>query len=303
MARPGYLPDFLAYWLGARQLLAGVNPYDVAPVAAPYHIREPLYYPLPTALAMLPLAPLPAVAAGVLFVALSSALLALGLTREGTARLPLFLSAPFLMAAALGQWAPLLVAGALLPGLGWTAALKPNIGLPMIVYRPTRAAVAGGLLLALAGLLVMPSWPALWLRNVRALPGHPPPLLLFGGPVLALALLRWRRPEARLLLALACVPQMPLFADQLPLFLVPASLRQSLALALASGVAAALWIAGLQPGVHPSEPAARLVVPLLYLPCLAMVLRRPNVGEAPWRPLAALLGRRVLAPPPSSSPE
>jgi len=291
MRRDGYLPDFLSFWLAARQLLSGIDPYTVAAAGPPYFIREPFYYPLSTALALTPLAAVPALPAGAIFVALSSGLLAFAVSKDGVVRLPLFLSLPFVMAAALGQWAPLLIAGALLPGAGWTAVLKPNIGLALVTARPTRAALVGGVALLLLSLVIMPAWPIEWVRNARALPGHAPPVLSLTGALLVLALFRWRRPEGRLLFALGCVPQLPLFADQLPLFLVPATLRQSLVLALSSAVAGALWLSRLQPGMHPSEAAAPLIVPLLYLPCLYMVLRRSNEGTVrEW--LAAFVGGR-----------
>jgi hypothetical protein len=53
---------------------------------------------------------------------------------------------------------------------------------------------------------------------------------------LLIALLRWRRPEARVLAALACVPQTMRFIDQLPLLAVAQSFRQSLLVSLLSYV-------------------------------------------------------------------
>ena len=58
-----------------------------------------------------------------------------------------------------------------------------------------------------------------------------PPLLYWGGPLMLLALLRWRRPEARLLAALSCVPHTPELYESLYLFLVPASMWQGALLA------------------------------------------------------------------------
>ena len=52
-----------------------------------------------------------------------------------------------------------------------------------------------------------------------------------------LAILRWRRPEARLLIALACVPQSMLLYETVPLFLVPRTFRESALLVALSYVA------------------------------------------------------------------
>jgi hypothetical protein len=110
------------------------------------------------------------------------------------------------------------------------------------------------------------------------------PITIIGGPVLLLALLRWRRPEARLLLALAIVPQSILFYDQLLLWLVPATMRQSILLSLLSILALILGERGFPAGAgHAGVTAAYapMIMALLFLPCLIMVLRRPNVSDGP----------------------
>jgi hypothetical protein len=116
-----------------------------------------------------------------------------------------------------------------------------------------------------------------------------------------LLLARWRRPEARLVLALACVPQTPLLYETVPLFLVPLTLVQGGVLWLGSWLVA-LWQSL---GAPYATDAARFSASntaigwLLYLPCTVMILRRPNVGSLPtWlesrlprSPFPALLGR------------
>jgi hypothetical protein len=106
--------------------------------------------------------------------------------------------------------------------------------------------------------------------------------------VLLLAALRWRRPEARLLLLMACMPQFPFFYDQLPLWLIPQSRRQALNLSWFSFGAFFSWLAfsfdWTTRQVHMAS-AAPYVLALIYIPCLVMVLRRPNEAPAELAPL------------------
>jgi len=102
---------------------------------------------------------------------------------------------------------------------------------------------------------------------------------------LPLAALRWRRPEARLLLVMACIPQTMLFYDQLPLLVVARNFRQSLYFCLVSYAAAV--VAVLIYGGGPKDRAllfaqnAPVIVGCYYLPCLILVLLRPNTGDVP----------------------
>ena len=141
MMRRGFYPDFLAFWYAARAFLHGLDPYAVTPSGAPYFVDDRFFYPFPSVLAVVPFAPFALPVAGALFFATSSGLLAFALSRDGYARLTLFLSFPYVMAASLGQWAPLVMAAVLLPGLGFLAVCKPNIGVALALARPTRAAV------------------------------------------------------------------------------------------------------------------------------------------------------------------
>ena len=106
-----------------------------------------------------------------------------------------------------------------------------------------------------------------------------------GGPLLALAALRWRRPEARLLLGLAIVPQNFIWYDQLLLFLVPTRPRELWTLCVLSWVSmvvAHYYFIGRDPRACRAGRVSRShIVALLYLPALAMTLRRPNEGGCP----------------------
>jgi hypothetical protein len=96
--------DFSYPWRAARALLAGNNPYEVMRAVGEYPFNSGLLYPLPAALVATPLAPLRPEIAGAIFVGLSSALLGWAILRDCPYRLPLFVSAPFVQAAILGQW-------------------------------------------------------------------------------------------------------------------------------------------------------------------------------------------------------
>ena len=295
MIRRGFYPDFLAFWYAAGAFLHGLDPYAVTPSSAPYFINDRFFYPFPSVLVLVPFAPFALPVAGALFFAVSSGLLAFALSRDGSARLTLFLSFPYIMAASLGQWAPLIIAAVLLPGLGFLAVCKPNIGAALALARPTRAAVYGGAAVLVASLAFDVHWPMKWLANLRTMQGHPPPLFTLAGVVLIAALLRWRREDARLVLAMAAVPQLPMFADQLPLMLVARTRVEGMVLALLGHIGGLLWIKTQTPGVHPSANAAIWVLAFAYYPALALVLRRPNEGSVrDW------LGRLAISPRGSS---
>ncbi len=113
--------DFTWAIRAAQHLLAGKNPYDT-----------PLeQYPLTAALFGLPFVWLRPEVAAALFYGISSALLALGLTRQGYARLLIFLAYPYWAGMLTAQWTPLIAASAFFPMLLPATLAKPQIGLPV----------------------------------------------------------------------------------------------------------------------------------------------------------------------------
>jgi len=267
--------DFDQSWIAARALLAGGDPY-AAVVAAGW--PWPLYYPLPAVLVAVPFTLLSMAAARMVFAGLGAGALAYAMTGRAWWGLAVVVSAPFLDALTSVQWSPLLTAAALLPALGWALAAKPTIGLALWVAYPRWQTAAAVGAIVVASLVALPEWPRLWLAAAAGADHIRAPILRPGGFLLLLALLKWRRPEARLLAVLAGVPQSPAMYEALPLFLAPSSAREALGLALLSHVTyAAIRLlpaaASFAEGYQAKWP---IMLVLLYLPVLIVVLRRPN---------------------------
>jgi hypothetical protein len=210
-------------------------------------------------------------------------------------------SYPAVLALQGVQWAPLLTVGALVPWLGGVLACKPSIGVALACYRPTpqwlRGAVGGAAALSVAAFVLAPSWPSGWLAAVRESTAvYSAPVVLPGGWLLLFALARWRLPEARLLVALSCVPQTVLGYELLPVVaLVPANTFGVLALTLASHAAPQIVGATITSTAYNDVVLAqgRATVWCVLVPALGLVLRRSNVGPAPGWLERALARARV----------
>ncbi len=285
----GNLGDLDQVLFAARALLEGKDPYALIGRGREFHWAWPLYYPGTAMTMVVPLTWIPPVLARALFVGVSTALLAWAVTGRGWQLAPLFLSAPFIGSVEAVQWTPLLTAAYGIPVLAWVWVAKPNFALPFLLARPSRRmvvalALGGGVLLAIS-LLLDPDWPARWLPlTLHAEYVRPPIAALLGGPLLLLALLRWRQPEARLLLGMACVPQTIANYNALPLLLVARTRLETMVLALLS------WVVTLVQMVlvalpRPLDERFTWImganVWLMYLPALWIVLRRREPKRAP----------------------
>lgn len=273
--RPG---DFLYWYTAAQALLRGESPYDVIPAIDPERFVTGFFYPLPAAIVTTPFALLPYAIAGALFVGVSSALLAYGIAKERSHQLWVFASAPFIVSAASGTWSLPIAAAALLPVLGFLAVVKPNVGIATFLFRPSWTLVISGAGILLISLIVRPSWPVEWLNEVGGVQNRVIPILTPVGPFLLLALTRWRRPEARLLLGYACVPQAPWFYDQVILWLIPRTPLESINYTFLSQITLMTWVVfnGI---LWPHGDW--LLAAVLYLPPLVMIMRQP--GDEPPR--------------------
>jgi hypothetical protein len=254
-----------AIW-GAQDLLAHRNPYD----------RPMQLYPLLCALFGIPFAWMPAEVAGGAFYGISSALLAFGLSGHGYHRLLLFLAYPYWAGIMAAQWTPLILASAFFPSLLPAALVKPQLGLPVALTTPTRRGLVACAIVAGLSLVVMPGWPRLWVGHFHMYE-HFIPLLVVPGQLLALALLRWRERDARLLLLMAVVPQR-WFYDMLILWFIPKSRREILTTVFIS------WGAGIWRWYHfphSFTQVGRWCVLFFYLPMLAVLLARPHPSMLP----------------------
>jgi hypothetical protein len=271
--------DFTWHWLAARALIEGKDPYIVITAGGPFQLDAPYVYPLTTAIAAVPFALwLSPAAAAATWIAVGTALMAFAITRNGFTGLLAFGSMPYLWAANSGQFSPILTAAALLPWLGFITPVKPQIGIASLSYKPTRIAIYGAVAFVALSLAINHNWPREWLDTLpHRVPGiYRSPVTVLGGPLLLLAIIKWRLPEARLLLVMALMPQNMLFYDQLILWLIPRTKNEFMILGMLSIVAPLIASFAL----HGSDiravnqAYAPVIVALIYLPCLILVLRR-----------------------------
>jgi hypothetical protein len=251
--------DFQWAIRAARYLLSRTNPYDT-----------PLeQYPITAALFAIPFVRLvPDMAAGVFF-GVSSGLLAFGLTRHGYTRLFVFLAYPYWAAIITAQWSPLIMAGAFFPILLPVTMAKPQVGFPVAMTNLSKRGVVACAVWALLSLLAMPSWPWHWYGQLGNYE-HFFPLFVLPGPLLLLALLRYRERDTWLLLLAAVMPQRWFF-DAYILWLIPKSRRELL------GTVALSWGAGIWRWYHmPGSfiQVGRWAVLCFYLPMLVVLLTR-----------------------------
>ena len=252
----------------ARALLSGENPYANTPAGT-------IPYPLPAAIAALPFAALRPELAGAAFFGISSGLLALGLIRQGPERLLIFFAYPYWAALVTAQWTPLVMCTAFFPLAFAFCFAKPQIGIPVGLTHVSRAGLTAAAALLLASFVLQPRWPLEWIPQLHGYQRFVP-LLVAPGPLLAVALWRWRERDAQLLL-LACVVPQRWFYDSFLLWLIPKTRRSILATVACS------WVVGIWRWYH--IPHTKQQVGLwcvlgFYIPMLAVVLLRPRQDRA-----------------------
>lgn len=243
----------------ARHLCHGQNPYDT-----------PLeQYPVTAAVFALPFITTPAAFAGAAFYGISSALLALGLMRNGYHRLLVFLAYPYWAGMIAVQWSPLIMAAALFPLLLPVTMAKPQIGLPIAINYFTRRGAVACVVVLLLTIVLVPRWPVWWIRQFGNYQ-HFTPILVFPGLFILSALIRWRDPDARFLLLSSLVPQRWFF-DSFILWLIPRTRRELIWTVLLS------WVPGIWRWyfIPPSfAQVGRWAVIFFYLPMLAVIFFR-----------------------------
>jgi hypothetical protein len=276
--QPGTISDWDPTFVATQALLRGEGPYQAIQVP-PW--PNWLLYPLPALLVTAPFTWIPLPLARGIFAALGTVAFTWVITRRHRWTLYFLLSGSMLWSWLVVQWPPLLIAAALTPALSWLLAVKPTMGFALWSGWPNRIAVVGGLLFLGLTLVVRPGWIPEWLACASRTP-HEPHLLRPGGFVMLLGLLRWRRPEGRMLAALALVPQTTALYETLPIALVCRSRVEAAAFAGLTMLAHLLFLLGPQgPWPVGAEYQWWVLLALVYGPAVVLVLRRANAGDPP----------------------
>jgi hypothetical protein len=218
--------DFDQVWYAARALAHRGDPYAVVGPGRAFDFKWPLFYPATALVLAMPLAALPLMAARVAFVFLSAFTLVYAVARKRPHAMLLVVSPSAFNALLLAQWSMVMTAAVLVPWLAILVPAKPTVGLAVVAAdskgRALRWAVASGVVVTVIAFTLYPPWVASWFAALRDQHHMTAPILRPGGFMLALAALRWRHWEARVLLAMACVPQTAVSYELLPLYLIPA---------------------------------------------------------------------------------
>jgi hypothetical protein len=292
--------DFGMVWFGARALLGHSDPYSLIGPGKVFNYEWPLIYPGSALVAVLPLAALSEQSATALFVGISTWLLAFGITRDGWYRVPLFTTSAFIASAQLGQWSILFTAALFIPALAFLSAAKPQTALPILAASTSRRALwlaaLGTCILVSISFLMFPHWVSSWLKTVSETSHMEPPIVRFGGPLLLITLVRWRRPETWLLLTLAVAPQSWGWYGTLPLFTIPKRFNE--AVLLAAVALAGVWYADniLSPVSLDDlvSSVGSVIVITIYMPAALLILCRKNEGPEPaWVASIPLLAGRA----------
>jgi hypothetical protein len=249
----------------AQRLLARQNPYDTPAEQ----------YPLTAALFALPFVRMRPETAAAIFYGLSSALLAFGLTRRGYHRLLVFLAYPYWVGLLTVQWSTVITASAFFPLLMPVAMAKPQVGLPVFLTHFNRKSFWACIVVGLLSLMAMPRWPQLWMGQMGYYQ-HFFAILIIPGPLVLLALLRYRDRDAWLLVLTSVMPQRWFF-DAFVLWLIPKSRRELLATIVFS------WCSGIWRWYHSPTSfvqVGRWIVLSIYLPMLAIILLRQPAWAA-----------------------
>jgi hypothetical protein len=272
--------DLAPVWAGAGALVHGHDPYASVGPGRAFDTTFPLMYPMTAVLTMTPFAVASMHWADTIFVAIGFGLFAWAMTKDGrlSPALVALVSLPALMALQTAQWSLLLTAAALLPAAGFLLVAKPTIGMALFAAYPRWRTALGCALLLAVSFAISPGWVAEWRAGFVTVPHIVAPITRWGGPLLLLALTKWKRSDARLLLGLACVPHTTALYETIPLFLIAETWLQAWALwALAIVVYVGQWATGPYPSVSAHWSAGQQwIVAVMYLPCLAAVLTRRN---------------------------
>jgi len=297
---PGFSSDFGAWYWGARAVLNGDDPYSTFGPGLKYGWSTPFVYPLTVVFLGIPFAWMSEPASAALFVAISTFVMTMAITQRGFHLLPMVITPPFQMSVTLGQLSLLFTAAMFYPILCFLTAVKPHAGLPLVAATRSRRAIIAatvlGAMLFCVSMAVLPRWPVEWIRIIQKDPRYLVPVLRAGGILIPLALLRWRRREAWLLLVTSILPQSLTFYYLLPLFTIPRNFPEALSLATLATLGIYLG-AHLMPAGLSGPPFYRwsgnVAVLSVYLPCLTLLLIRENREQPELVPGVSRMVRRL----------
>jgi hypothetical protein len=281
--------DLGQLWFAAGEVLGGRNPYlSIGPGRA-YDWPWPLYYPLPAVIACIPLRLMSEPVAMAAFAGVSIGIFGWALGERGYPALLALASFTTWHAVTLVQLSPLIASALVLAPVSALLVMKPTSGAAVFVARPTWWPVVAGAVLIAVSFLLQPHWVQDWLAALdspNVAPGfhsgHYAIVQFPGGILVLTALARWRRPEARLLVALACVPQTLLPYEAVLLFLIPRGWLECAAMLVLSYV---MFFVAIRGGSTTFAVRTLTLGPAvtwtMYLPATLMVLRRANEGAIP----------------------
>ena len=271
---PAHGGDFSYYWRAASVLKSGNNPY-----------AEGFLYPFPTILLLLALTVLPVKWGAVFFIALSVGAMVYGVVRVfGWGGLAILVSTSFWSNVWNLQWGPIVVAAALVPGLGFLAAGKATIGAAALTYRPNKWAIGGFAALVGLSLVVLPTWPFGFYRSLPLAPApHAPPVWWPFGVVGLVGLLRFREPRGRILAACTLIPASAQLYDHLLVWLAVRDWRDSIVLSTCGWIGYIAFLATAPHDLTKDATSAQLTIAVsVYVPAAIMMLRsrRPACEDA-----------------------
>src|SRR5262249_8698901 len=194
--------DLAQVWAGSRALVHRENPYEIVGPGRPFPWPFPLLYPLTAVVTLIPLSPLPMRWVDPIFVGASFALFTWAVTSQRlfTPALVALVSLAALMTAQTSQWSVLLTGAALVPGVGFLLVAKPTIGLALFAAFPHWKTAVGCAALLILCFVIWPGWLSAWRATLASAPHVVAPITRPAGFLLLLAILKWRRADARLLL-------------------------------------------------------------------------------------------------------
>lgn len=284
IGQPGYMSDMDQVWFAARAMLEGRDPYALIGPGREFAWDWRFYYPLSAPAVLLPLAWFPVEVARVVIGAGGGAGLAYVLARRQPVALLLFASKSYALNIAFVQWSVLLTLALFVPAVGIIFAVKPTHGGAIAAgyhrWRDVRTAGLAATVPVALAFAFDPGWVPRWLAVLETADHFRPFITFPGGFLLLLAALKWRRWDARLLLALSIVPQTVVQYGALPLLLIPRAWWSQVLLVGCTYLPA--FLLAREPfasqGVT-TETVGLVTLLTVYAPALVMVLTRPNANS------------------------